>query len=106
MTPEIKPNGSGAAAILAAALGCFAIGLFDFAADKSAALKAHFNLYHPSGPLSGETTAAIALWPLSWAILATLWKRKTLPLSRIAFAAFLLLGLSLLLTFPPFIDLF
>jgi hypothetical protein len=103
--PDIKSNGSGAAAILAAGIGCFTNGLFGFAADKSVAIKAHFILYKPSGPLSGETTAAIALWLLTWAILAALWKRKTLPLSRITFAAFLLLGLSLLLTFPPFIDL-
>ncbi|MDR3736535.1 MAG: hypothetical protein P4L10_13495 [Acidobacteriaceae bacterium] len=98
-------NGPGAAAILSAGIGCFAIGIFGFAADKSAAIKSHFILYKPTGPLSGQTTLAIILWLVSWAILAQAWKGKTVSLKRITLTAFILLGLSLLLTFPPLIDL-
>jgi hypothetical protein len=100
------PNGSGAAAILAAGFGCFAIGVIAVVADKSLAVKRALVFYKPTGALSGVTTAAILLWLLSWAVLEWRWKAKTVALGRINIAAFALLAIGLLLTFPPFGDLF
>ena len=88
------PNGSGAAAILAAGIG-------SFAADKFVLVKNLFVIYKPTGPLSGVTTGAIVLWLAAWAILEWRWRKETIPLKPVNVAAFLLLGLSLLLTFPP-----
>ena len=99
-------NGSGAAAILSAGIGCSMIALFAIAADKIAAIKSLMNFYKPTGPLSGVTTSAIAVWLLSWAILEMRWRKRTVSLGRISTAALILLGLSLLLTFPPIADLF
>ena len=59
------PNGSGAAAILAAGLGCFAIGVIAVLADKTPAVKRALVFYKPTGALSGVTTTAILIWLLA-----------------------------------------
>jgi hypothetical protein len=100
------PNGSGAAAILSAGIGSFAVAFFAIASDKSAIVKNLFDFYKPTGALSGETTMAILLWVAAWAILDWRWRKRTVSLRRINVIALVLLGLSLLLTFPPIGDLF
>lgn len=99
-------NGSGAAAILSAGIGSFAVALFAIVADKSAFVKDLFVFYKPTGALSGETTVAVLLWLAVWAILNWLWRKRNVSLPRINLIALALLGLSLLLTFPPIGDLF
>jgi hypothetical protein len=99
-------NGSGAAAVLAAGIGFFVLTILAIAGDKSALIKRSLVFYKPTGPLSGVTTSAIFIWLLTWGILEWRWRRKTVALTRINFVAFVLLGLSFLLTFPPIIDLF
>jgi hypothetical protein len=99
-------NGSGAAAILAAGFGAFALAVLAFAGDKSALIKSYLVFYKPTGPLSGVTTTAILIWILSWAILEWRWRDKTVAAGRICAIALALLGLSLLMTFPPVVDLF
>jgi hypothetical protein len=101
----IRPNGSGAAAILATAIGSFAIAIFAIAADKSPFVKTLFVFYKPTGQLSGETTLAVLVWLTVWAILTWRWRRRTVAFSTINLIAFVLLGLSLLLTFPPLSEL-
>lgn len=100
------PNGSGAAAILSAGIGSFAVAFFAIAADKSALVKNLFVFYKPTGALSGETTVAILLWLAAWAILDWRWRKRTVSLRRINVFVLGLLGLSLLLTFPLIGDLF
>ena len=99
-------NGSGAAALLSAGIGAFALAIIALAADKSAAIKSSLIFYKPTGPLSGVTTAAILIWLLTWVVLEWRWRQKTVALARINVIAFLLLGLSFLLTFPPIADIF
>ena len=102
----VIPNGSGAAAILAAGIGSFALAVFSVAGDTSALLKRFFNFYNPTGPLSGVTTGAVVVWLAVWLILEWRWRRHTVSLLSVSVVAFVLLGLSLLLTFPPIADLF
>ena len=99
-------NGSGAAAILAAGIGTLALAVLACAGDKSAAVKSSLIFYKPTGPLSGVTTAAILTWFFTWGILEWRWRNKTVAAGRITVVALGLLGLSLLLTFPPVVDLF
>ena len=99
-------NGPGAAAILSAGIGSFALAVLALAADKSAHIKSILNFYRPTGSLSGVTTVAILVWLLAWGILEWRWGRRTVALGRIALIAFALLALSFLLTFPPVADLF
>ena len=108
VTPPQVPaltNGPGAAAILSAAIGSFALAVLALAADKSPHIKSILNFYRPTGPLSGVTTTAILVWLLAWGILEGRWGRRTVALGRIALIAFALLALSFLLTFPPVADL-
>lgn len=104
-TPRLT-NGSGAAAILAAGVGCFALAVLAFAGDKSALIKGSLTWYKPTGVLSGVTTSAILVWLLTWAILEWRWRKRTTAPGPISLLAIVLLGLSLILTFPPFVDLF
>lgn len=103
---KLNANGAGAAAVLAAGMGSLAIAVFAIAADKAAPIKNLMNFYRPTGPLSGVTTCAIVLWLAAWALLHWLWSRRSVQAGRITVAAFILLFLSLLLTFPPIADLF
>lgn len=110
MTPSATaptlPNGSGAAALLAAGIGSFALAILAIVGDQSASIKSHLSLYKPTGPLSGVTTAAILLWLATWAILDLRWHKKSVALKPISAIALVLLTLSIALTFPPIADLF
>ena len=101
------PNGSPARRqILAAGVGSFALAVLALAADKSAAIKSALVWYRPTGALSGVTTAAILIWLLAWVILEWRWGKRVVAAGRVNALAFTLLALGLLLTFPPFADLF
>ena len=104
--PEEMPNGPGAAAILAAGSGCFALGIIAVVADHVARFGRLMIFYRPTGPLSGVTTCAVLVWLVVWAVLDRSWRRKTLHAQPLIVASMLLLFLGLLLTFPPFGDLF
>jgi hypothetical protein len=62
--------------------------------------------YKPTGPLSGVTTSAILVWLATWAILNLRWRGRSVAAARVSVVALILLGLGLLLTFPPVADLF
>lgn len=102
---ELIPNGPGAAAILAAGIGCGALGVLAFVSDASTPFRTFVNFYNPTGPLSGVTTLVILIWLVSWTLLAIRWRNRTVALGKINIAAFIGLALGLLLTFPPFADL-
>jgi hypothetical protein len=107
-TPQAKlnPNGAGAAAVLAAGIGSFLVAVFAILADKVAPIKSLMNFYKPTGPLSGVTTCAIVLWLAVWALLHWRWSWRNVAVGRVTAAAFILLFLGLLLTFPPLADPF
>ncbi|MGB6686733.1 MAG: hypothetical protein WBE76_02720 [Terracidiphilus sp.] len=105
VAPQLS-NGSGAAAILSAGIGTFVLAVLAIASDKSAYIKKNLNFYAPTGPLSGVTTVAILVWIVIWSFLEWRWRRRTVSMAHIGATAFVLLGLSLLLTFPPFADIF
>lgn len=106
VSARMMPNGPGAAAVFAASIGCFAMGVVSVAADKFPALARMLNVYKPTGPLSGVSTASILVWLVSWAVLHYYWQRRSLEFGRINWIAFLLLACGALLTFPPIGDLF
>jgi hypothetical protein len=101
-----RTNGSGAAAILAAAIGYLALAVLACAGDKMAAVKSLLIFYKPTGPLSGVTSVAILIWLITWGILEWRWRNRTVTVRRISAISFVLLGFSMLLTFPPVVDLF
>lgn len=97
-------NGAGVAAILAAGIGCAALGIFSFLGDASKGIGQFFSFYAPAGALSGVTDSAIAVWLISWYVLAKWWSGRNVAM-RWCLVAYALLGVGLLLTFPPFMDL-
>ena len=99
------PNGSGAAAILAAGIGCAAVGILAIAGDASDAIGGLLNFYNPTGTLSGVTTVAIIIWLATWFILNRLWSMRTVSMTTINVLAFVGLAVGFLLTFPPLMDL-
>jgi hypothetical protein len=99
-------NGSGAAALLSAACGCCAVALLALAGDKIPSAKSWLNFYQPTGALSGVTTIAILIWLCLWGVLEWRWRTKTVAIGSISIVALSLLGLGLVLTFPPVVDLF
>ena len=100
----VLTNGPAAAAILSAGIGCFALAVLAFAGDKSSVMKSWFAFYKPTGPLSGVTTSAILIWIFTWGVLNWRWRKSTVAAGRVSAIALALLALSLLLTFPPFVD--
>jgi hypothetical protein len=105
-TAQAMTNGSGAAAVLAAAVGSFSLAVLAIASDKLPAIKSLMNFYRPTGPLSGVTTTAILVWIPFWIALVRHWRNRNVAMGRIGTIALVLLVLSLLLTFPPIADLF
>jgi hypothetical protein len=89
-----KPDGPGAAAMLAAGIGLFALGLFTVLAEASEGIKGFFEGFEMDrgvGPLAGKTTLAVVAWLVAWVILALAWRGKDVSL-RIWFWVGLLLG--------------
>jgi hypothetical protein len=99
------PNGAAAAALLSAAIGAFALGVLALVGDAFAWAARALNLWNPTGPLSGVTSVAIAVWLVSWLALSRQWAHRQIDLARINRLAAVLFIAGLLLTFPPFMDL-
>jgi hypothetical protein len=104
-TTSTLPNGPGAAAVLAAGIGTFALGLFAVLADKIPSVKSWMNFFKPTGALSGVTTCTLFVWIAVWAILQMRWRARDVRFATIGVFALVLLALGMLLTFPPLADL-
>ncbi len=98
------PNGDGMAAILAAGIGCAALGIFAFLGDAFQGIGNFFNFYNPTGTLSGVTDTAIAVWLAAWYALAKLWRGRDVAVGQISIISFVMLAVGLALTFPPVMD--
>lgn len=102
---QTLPNGPGSAALLAAGIGALILALLAIAGDKILWFKSMMIFFRPTGPLSGVTTCAIAIWLISWGILDRTWRNRSVS-PRVSAVALVMLGLAFLLTFPPIADLF
>ena len=101
-----KPEGPIAAAILAAGIGCLALGVLTTLAEASEPFKEFLNFYDPVGPLAGKTTVAVAAWLVAWLLLHLAYRRKEVESRKELAAALILIALGLLGTFPVFFQLF
>lgn len=99
------PKGAGSAAILAAGLASFVMAVLAILADHSPVFKKLMIFYTPTGPLSGVTTSAIAIWLLSWVVLDIAWRRRNVN-DIIVPIGLCLFAIGFLLMFPPIGDLF
>jgi hypothetical protein len=104
-----KPDGPGAAAILAAGIGIFVLGLLTTLNEMSEGIHSFLDAFDGDGgvgPLSGKTILASAAFFVSWAILWGLWRHKDIDIKR-AFWIGLGLGVAgTVLMFPPVFQAF
>lgn len=100
-----RPNGAGAAALLAAAIGVFVIGLMTTLAAASPAFSSALNWFHPVGPLSGKTGVGVIAWLVAWGILHSRYKDIEVDLGRALRWTWVFVLLGWLGTFPPFFDI-
>jgi hypothetical protein len=105
MNQQSENNGPIVAAMLAAGIGSFVLGLMICLAQGSKAIGGILNFYDPVGPLSGKTIVAVVAWLVAWAVLASKWKDQSADFGKIYNVTLILVGLGLLGSFPLFFDL-
>lgn len=98
--------GPAAAAFIAGGIGTFFVGLMTTLAEASAGIKTFLTWSTPVGPLSGKTTVGVLAWLIAWFVLNNMWKGKDYDMRRAFTITLVLIGLGLLLTFPPIFEIF
>ena len=102
----LGPNGPALAAILAASIGVFALGLATTLAAAAEGVKEWLIFQDRVGPLSGKTTVAGLAWLVSWAALHVSFWRRDLPFVSVIALAAVLLVVGNVLMFPPVFERF
>lgn len=97
-----KPNGSIAAALVAAGLGCATLGMVATWAEADPETADALNWWPPAGPLTGKAGTATAVFFASWVGLHLMWRRRSIPFRPVAILSTLLLAIGLVGTFPLF----
>jgi hypothetical protein len=104
-----KPDGPAAAAVLAAGVGIFVLGLLTTLAVVSPGLNDWLRTWEWGqgvGPLAGKTILAVIGWLLTWVVLHLVWRRSD-PNLRTVFTIALIFGLlGAVGTFPTFFEAF
>lgn len=104
-TETAAQTGAAGAAILSACLGCCALGVLADIGDASKAAARLLTFSKATGPLSGVSTLAIAIWLIAWIVLHRFWRERVCAFLKVTVASSILLLIAFLLTFPPFEDL-
>lgn len=105
-SPKVVPNGQAAAAILAAGIGCLAMGVFTVLGATFRLIHNSLAFYRPVGTISGVTTLMVVIWLLSWIVLHLRWKNKEVRFMPIFALALILIVLGVVGIFPPFLQIF
>jgi hypothetical protein len=106
---ESRPEGPAAAAILAAGIGMFVLGLFTVLSEASVGIHDWLDGWdfdQGVGPLAGKTIVAVIAWAVSWIVLGLGWRRKDVNLKTWFWVALVLGALGFLGTFPPIFTAF
>jgi len=103
---ETTRTGKALAALVAAGIGCAALGVFTVLAALSPGVNSLLNFYHPVGPLSGKTSVAVLVWIVAWIALARRFQAQTPAWRTGLLLTWVLIGLGFVGTFPPFFELF
>ena len=104
-----KPDGPGAAMMVSAGIGIFALGLLTVLAEASEDISDWLRKWEWGqgvGPLAGKTTIASLVYIISLVLLWVIWRNKDVNL-RTSFYVGLVLGvLGAVGTFPTFFQAF
>ena len=99
-----KPDGPGAAVIIAAGIGIFVLGLMTVLSEVSEVIHDFLgNLAFDQGvgPLAGKSILATLAFFISWGIFGFLWKDKDTNIKRSFWVGLGLGILGAIMTFPP-----
>lgn len=100
-------NGPVWAGILAAGIGCAALGALVDLAEASKSVSKALTFYTPTGDLSGKTIMAIAIWIIAWAVLHARWKNRDVRSPKMVLTiSLVLIVLAVAAVFPPFFEIF
>jgi len=92
-------NGGALAAVLAAGLGSFAMGLLVIVNEVG--IFTAPSLYGPTGGLSGRSTLAVGTWLVAWGILHARWRGRDVAAARVVTWTLVLVALGMAMSFPP-----
>lgn len=101
---EAKPDGPGAAAMIAAGIGILVLGLLTVLAEASEPIHEWletFEFDRGVGPLAGKTILASAGFFLSWLVFGIALRKKEVNLPRWFWASLILGVAGAILLFPP-----
>lgn len=107
---RFRPDGPAVAAMLSIGIGALAMALVVGISDANKAFEGNVihtlgKLWVPGaqgiGPDSGKFTVFLLGWLLSWGGLHIAWKKKDLDLSTWTIISLVLIGVSILLVWPP-----
>jgi hypothetical protein len=97
------PNGAALAAVLAAGIGAFALGVLVIL--NEAGVFSAPSLYAPTGGLSGRSALSVIAWLAAWGILHARWRKRDVAARRVLLWVVVLVALAVALTFPPLWEL-
>jgi len=98
--------GPVAAALIAAGVGSTVLGLAIVAVEVSATVKEWAAMGTAAGPLTGKALLAAAAFLLVWAVLRVVLHDRAVPARATSWTTSVLVGIGVLLTFPPIYGLF
>ena len=104
-----RPDGPGAAAMMAAGIGIFVLGLFTVLSEASVPIHdwlGELEFGRGVGPLAGKTILGTAGFFGSWLVLGIAWRKKELDLNRWFWIALALGIVGAVLMFPPVFQAF
>jgi len=100
-------NGPVWAGVLAAGIGCAALGTLVDLSEASKSISKALNFYTPTGDLSGKTILAVLVWIVAWAVLHARWKNRDVHSPKLVLTVTLvLILLAMVAVFPPFFEIF
>lgn len=105
-TFQDKPNGAAVAALLAAGIGSFTIGLLAFLGEVSGPVHDFLPWVKAVGPLSGKVFLTLIAWVVAWVALHVTLFRRDVRIDLWSLVAAALTALGILLMLPPFWGLF
>jgi hypothetical protein len=104
-----RPDGPGAAVMMAAGIGIFVTGLFTVLSEASVAIHdwlESLEFGRGVGPLAGKTILGSAGFFASWIVLGVAWRTKELDLRRWFWIALALGVIGAVMMFPPVFQAF
>ncbi len=104
-----RPDGPGAAAMVAAGIGIFVTGLFTVLSEASVPIHdwlGSLEFGRGVGPLAGKTILGTAGFFASWLVLGVAWRGKDLDLRRWFWIALILGIIGAVMMLPPVFQAF